>query len=79
MIEVGELVAFRAMAFFDRVMSKYPHAFRPSDYQIIAAACLLIASKLSANVIAPSDLANCADNSFEVEGLVEFEEYILGT
>ncbi|KAI2488794.1 hypothetical protein MHU86_25848 [Fragilaria crotonensis] len=76
--EVGELAAFRAIAYFDRVMSGTPNHFRRSHYQVLVAACLLIASKITGNIsIAPSDLANCADNSFEADGLVVYEQYIL--
>jgi hypothetical protein len=76
--DVGELAAFRAMAYFDRVMGDTPINFQRRHYQVLAAACLLIASKITGNTsIAPSDLANCADNSFEADGLVVYEQFIL--
>ena len=74
--EMSELAAFRAMSYFDRLLSKSTNPLPPCKYQTLAGACLLIASKVTGNVaITPSDLANCADNMFEAEELMVYAKF----
>jgi hypothetical protein len=76
--EISELAAFRAMNYFDRIVTKSPNPFPVGQCQFLAGACLLIASKVTGNAtITASDLANCADNSFEADELMVYEQYIL--
>jgi hypothetical protein len=46
-------------------------------YQLVAGACLLIASKCSKRSISSSDIAFCADNSFNVDEITGAEDFIL--
>lgn len=76
--EMSELAAFRAMHYFDRIVAKSSNPFPLGQCQFLAGACLLIASKVTGNAtITASDLANCADNSFEADELILYEPLIL--
>ena len=48
-----------------------------THYQVVAGACLLIASKCQMRAIRANDISFCADNWFNVDQLNDTEDYIL--
>eukprot|EP00980_Cylindrotheca_fusiformis_P028209 scaffold22586_cov138-Cylindrotheca_fusiformis.AAC.29 len=74
--ELDDAVIFQAMEYFDRFVSTSELRIKRHYYQLIAGACLWIASK-SRKAITCKDICMSSDNSFAANDLVTIEEYVL--
>lgn len=74
--DLDDEIIFRAMDLVDRVVSASHFTMKKQYYQLVAAACLQIASKCSKE-ISGTDICMCSDNSFTVADLAKTEEYVL--
>lgn len=74
--ELDDETIFRAMDLVDRVVTASQYTMKKKYYQLIAAACLQIASKCGKE-ISGSDICMCSDNEFGVADLAKTEEYVL--
>jgi len=70
--------AFIAVGLVDRVLAAYPKSFPRSDFQLLGATCLHVASKCEdVSYIGVEDLASCGDNIYTVKDVLKMEEDIL--
>ncbi|KAL3942579.1 MAG: hypothetical protein SGBAC_003249 [Bacillariaceae sp.] len=74
--ELDDETIFRAMDLVDRVVTASQYSMKKKYYQLVAAACLQIASKCSKE-ISGCDICMCSDNEFSVSDLATTEEYVL--
>jgi Cyclin, N-terminal domain len=76
--DINSLVAFRAMDYLDKVISRSATPIPPNRYQSLTAACLLIATKVTGfEKLTAMDLVICADNTFHVDDIILFEQFTL--
>ncbi len=68
---------FQAMFLLDRFITSYDRVVSTSSFQLVAGACLLIASKCNTLVITEKDICFCCDNIFSVANIIATEELIL--
>ncbi|CAJ1942626.1 unnamed protein product [Cylindrotheca closterium] len=75
--DLDDETIFRTMDLVDRVVTASKYTMKKQYYQLVAAACLQIASKCSSKEISGSNICMCSDNSFTVAVLARTEEYVL--
>ena len=70
--------AFIAVGLVDRTLSLYPKIYPRSEFQLLGATCLHIASKCEdVSYIGVEDLASCGDNIYTVKNVLAVEETVL--
>lgn len=83
MVEIVECFAledrtiFQAILLFDRFIASNDRIVSTSRFQLVAGACLLIASKCNKVFVTEKDISFCCDNLFSVAHVMATEELIL--
>lgn len=70
---------FQAMLLLDRFTSSYDQVVSTSNFQLVAGACLLLATKCVCNpiIVTEKDICFCCDSIFSVAHVRATEELIL--